>query len=121
MHRTRIFQILNLRRTLDSGLLHAIPQLARVHELSRLIGTRPIQQQENVVRIFQVVENMKAYLSRTLTGDDMLIESFLPAVEIRYLVTDQDMNHQSVLHISNVSSKIRNLQRNVNSQMNKAL
>jgi hypothetical protein len=35
-------------------------------------------------------------------------------------VTDQDVNHESVLHISIVSSKIRNLPRNVNSQMNKA-
>ena len=37
----------------------------------RLIGTLPIQQQENVVRVFHVVEDVKADFSGSLPRDDM--------------------------------------------------
>ena len=121
MNRTRTFQILDLRCALNPGLRHAVPKLAGGHELSRRIGALPIEQQEEVVRVIHIVEDTKADFPRSFPGDDMRIEGFFPAIEIRNLVTDQNVNHKSVLHISIVLSKIRNLPRNVNSQMNQAV
>ena len=75
----------------------------------RLLDALPIQQQDYVVRIFDVVKEVKADFAGALASDEVRIESFFPAVEIRNLVADQNVHHESAstFHSSHPRYEIR--------------
>jgi hypothetical protein len=113
----RVLNVLHIGSAFDPGLLHRLAQVIGVHKLARLLEAVPIVEHDDISGITDIMKNAEPGFTGMLAEVEVRIECLLPTAVIRNLVADQNMNHESTLQIKIVSSKIRNLQPNVNPEV----